>query len=183
MIRIRVLSLVPAPWTRGYSTNYNPKHTRQDFHPEQNEVSHLHGLVQPLRKVARSVFNTLDWNRTEHKSSVNTLIHPLKIKFTTAKRWMEERKMYQQETSDITAALVNISTAVRSQWWTNLHLWYIFESYLRSMCLPSGSCCCIYQLTTALPAADKAGWRGANREHNPANNQGCYIFTILHLRW
>lgn len=136
MIRIRVLSLVPAPWTSGKLARITTKNTLHDLCPEQ-EVTHLHGLVQPLRKVARSVFNALDWNGKANMSSVNTLIYPSKI-FTTAKKRekrTEEKIKYQDETSDITAALVNISTPSQG---SHLHLWYILEAYLRSLCLPSG---------------------------------------------
>lgn len=91
MIRIRVLSLVPAPWTSGKWARITTKNTLHDLCPEQKEVTHLHGLVQPLRKVARSVFNALDWNGKANMSSVNTLIYPAKI-FTTAKKKGTEEK-------------------------------------------------------------------------------------------
>lgn len=133
MIRIRVLSLVPAPWTRG-SAKITTKITRHDVCPEQNEVSHLHGLVQPLRKVARSVFNTLDWNGKANMISLNTLIYPSKNIHHCNKKKDGRKKKCQDETSNITAALVNIWTPSQR---THLHIWYIFEAYLRSMCLPS----------------------------------------------
>lgn len=92
MIRIRVLSLVPAPWTSG-SAKITTKNTRHDFCPEQNEVSHLHGLVQPLRKVARSVFNTLDWNGKANMISVNTLIYPSKNFHHCKKKRRKKKKV------------------------------------------------------------------------------------------
>lgn len=133
MIRIRVLSLVPAPCTSG-SAKITTKNRRHDFCPEQDEASHLHGLVQPLRKVARSVFNTLDWNGKAHRSSVNTLIYPSK-NIHHCKKKGGRKKKYQDERRNITAAFVNISTPSQR---THLHFWYIFEAHLGSLCLPSG---------------------------------------------
>lgn len=134
MIRIRVLSLVPAPWTSGKWARITTKNTLHDLCPEQKEVTHLHGLVQPLRKVARSVFNALDWNGKANMSSVNTLIYPAKI-FTTAKKKGTEEKNKVPGWNDTTAALVNISTPSQG---SHLHFWYVLEAYLRSLCLPSG---------------------------------------------
>lgn len=127
MIRIRVLSLVPAPWTSENLARITTKNSRHDVCPEQDEVSHLHGLVQPLSKVARSVFNTLDWNGKAHMSSVNTLIYPSKI-FTTAKKKKrrEEKKKYQDERSNITAALVNISTPSATPSALLVYFWSLF---------------------------------------------------------
>lgn len=57
----------PSPLNMLDSTSYNWTHTRGNSHPNQNVGSYLHGLVKSLCKVARSVFNTLDWNKQKKK--------------------------------------------------------------------------------------------------------------------
>lgn len=148
------------------STIYNWAQTHANFHPTQNVGSHLHGLVKSLCKVARSVFNALDWKRKKNELSEH--VNPNSNKTPNINHC---KKMDSGDTKNVlgwkkyfNAALVNISENCGLTMTTaHLPFWHIFEAYSGLTCLPSGIV--LPQLTTWWRAADKPAWHWANREN------------------